>query len=284
MYLRSPLAPLEFGGRTLSFTQPIVMGILNITPDSFSDGGNLRSTKDVLRQAEAMVESGAQILDIGGESSRPGAEPVPLDTELGRVLPVFEALERESFPVILSVDTYKAAVAKAALQRGAAIINDISACTDPKMAETAAKSGAGLILMHMRGTPKTMQKGDLQYDAVKAVACGLSSSAQRAMDAGVHRERIFLDPGIGFGKSTEQNIALTRRLGELGNLGFPIVYGPSRKRFLGEITDRDILDRDRATAAVCALAVEWGAHIFRVHNPAAVLDALTLAARFRQSD
>jgi dihydropteroate synthase len=206
---------------------------------------------------------------------------VPLHTELRRVLPVIERLTRESFPAILSIDTCKAPVAEAALQRGAGIINDISACRDPEMAPTAARHNAGLVLMHMRGTPGTMQQGDLNYDAIAEVTRTLTQASEAAILQGVKPDRIFLDPGIGFGKTLGQNIELTQRLGELGRLGFPLVYGPSRKRFLGEITSRDISDRDRATAAACAIAVGTGAHIFRVHNPEAVTDALALAARFR---
>ncbi len=257
------------------------MGILNVTPDSFSDGGRLSSLADVLRQAASMVEQGAQILDIGGESSRPGSNPVDLATEQRRVLPVMEALHKEALPACLSVDTWKAALAKQALERGATIVNDISALRDPAMAAVTAAHGAGLILMHMRGVPKTMQRGDLRYEVITDIQTTLQRAIHQARQAGVPASHIMLDPGIGFGKTTAQNIQITQSLSELTALGYPIVYGPSRKRFIGELTGQDVTQRDRGTAATCAIAALQGAHIFRVHNPAEVRDALAIGSGFR---
>ena len=257
------------------------MGILNVTPDSFSDGGRLASVSDVLRQAESMISQGAQILDVGGESSRPGSDPVDLATEQRRVLPVMEALHKEKLPACLSVDTWKAALANQALERGATIINDISALRDPNMAGVAAAHQAGLILMHMRGVPKTMQQGDLRYDVITDLQSTLQRAINQARDAGVPTSHIMLDPGIGFGKTTAQNIQITQSLSTLTAWGHPIVYGPSRKRFIGELTGQDVTQRDRGTAATCAIAALQGAHIFRVHNPAEVRDALAIGSGFR---
>lgn len=270
--------------RELSFESPLLMGILNITPDSFSDGGQLTSVDSVLLQANALVAAGATILDIGGESSRPGAAPVSEEEEKARVLPVFEALAKESFPVFLSIDTYKAGVAQEAIDRGACIINDISALQDPEMAPLAARTQAALILMHMRGTPQTMQKGNLEYeDITLEISRFLEKSILKAHEAGIPKSKCMVDPGLGFGKTAEHNLRLTGELNALLELGHPVVYGPSRKRFLGEVTGRKVDDRDRATAAACAIARLAGAHIFRVHNVAEVSDALKMAEAVRQS-
>jgi dihydropteroate synthase len=228
-----------------------------------------------------MVQHGAQILDVGGESSRPGSTPVDLATEQRRVLPVMEALHREGFPACLSVDTWKAALARQALERGAPIVNDISALRDPQMAGVTAAHGAGLVLMHMRGVPKTMQQGDLRYEVITDIRTTLQRAIHQARQAGVPPSHIMLDPGIGFGKTTAQNIQITQSLGALTPLGHPIVYGPSRKRFIGELTGQEVANRDRGTAATCAIAALQGAHIFRVHNPAEVRDALAIGAGFR---
>jgi len=258
------------------------MGILNVTPDSFSDGGQLSSLEATVAQAQALVRDGADILDIGGESTRPGAEGVDVEEELRRVLPVFEALARQDLGVPLSVDTSKAAVAEAALARGAAMVNDVSALGDPRMAATVAAHGASLVLMHMRGEPRTMQRGELHYDdLIGEIRDHLRRALDMARSAGVSPDRLLVDPGIGFGKTTDHNLTLTRRLGDFRTLGVPIVFGPSRKRFLGELTGREVFDRDRATAAVCALAVAAGADMVRVHDVGAVKDAVTLAAAIR---
>jgi len=275
---------ISLAGRQLSFESPLLMGILNITPDSFSDGGQLTNVDSVLQQANALVSAGATILDIGGESSRPGANPVSEDEEKARVLPVLEALAKESFPIFLSIDTYKASVAKAAIERGACIINDISALRDPEMAPLAARTGAALILMHMRGTPETMQKGKLDYnDITSEISTFLELSISKALEAGIPKTKCMVDPGLGFGKTTEHNLKLTGEMDSLLKLECPIVYGPSRKRFLGDVTGHPVTDRDRATAAACAIARLAGAHIFRVHNIAEVSDALKMAEAVRRS-
>ena len=275
---------INLAGRQLSFESPLLMGILNITPDSFSDGGQLTNVDSVLQQANALVSAGATILDIGGESSRPGANPVSEGEEKARVLPVLEALAKESFPIFLSIDTYKASVAEAAIERGACIINDISALRDPEMAPLAARTGAALILMHMRGTPETMQKGKLDYnDITSEISTFLELTISKALEAGIPKTKCMVDPGLGFGKTTEHNLKLTGEMDSLLKLECPIVYGPSRKRFLGDVTGQPVTDRDRATAAACAIARLAGAHIFRVHNIAEVSDALKMAEAVRRS-
>jgi len=261
------------------------MGILNVTPDSFSDGGVLETTAAALQRAQALVEAGAGILDIGGESTRPGAPPVDEATELSRVIPTIEALVREGFDVPISIDTQKPLVAQAAIEAGADIINDVSAFRADGMAAVAAQSGSLVVLMHMRGQPKTMQAKPIHYDdATAEVADYLRERIAFACAAGVSRERIITHPGIGFGKDLEHNLSLTKHLSALTDLGCPVLFGPSRKRFLGEITGRDVNDRDRATAAVCAAAVLAGASILRVHDVGAVSDAVAVAHAIRTAN
>ncbi len=260
------------------------MGIVNATPDSFSDGGILHDANrvdlnGVLFHAYKLVRDGAHILDIGGESTRPGALPVSIDDELARVIPVIEALVAKNLQVALSVDTSKAAIAHAALTAGAHIVNDVTALRDPEMAGVVAIHGAAIILMHMRGEPRTLQT-DVHYDDVtQEVLRELGTAVAKAHKAGI--TRVLIDPGLGFAKHTEHNLQLTRDLKQLTVLG-PVVYGASRKRFLGEITGHNVDDRERATAAACAIAVANGASIVRVHDVAACRDAVRVAAMVRQ--
>lgn len=269
-------------GGALDLDRPVMMGILNITPDSFSDGGALPGVEQAVARAGELLEGGAGVLDVGGESTRPGRpEPVPAKEEIARVVPVIRALRARWPEVPVSVDTAKAATARAALAAGAAIVNDVSALRlDPELAEVVAAEGAGLVLMHSRGALRTMATyDDAAYPdgPVHAVLAELRAALDRAAVAGVAAERIVADPGLGFAKTAEQSILLADRLGALRALGRPILVGPSRKRFLGAMTGRAVHDRDRATAALCALAYERGARIFRVHEPAAVRDALAVA-------
>jgi dihydropteroate synthase len=277
-------SPIAVGPVELHFETPVLMGILNITPDSFSDGGRLDSVAAAVSHARALVAAGALVLDVGGESTRPGAAPVDAATELDRVRPVIEAIRREGLTAAISVDTSKAAVARAALEAGAHLVNDVTALRDPEMVSVVASSGAALIVMHMRGQPRTMQEGPIVYgDVVREVRDALGAAVTRAVAAGVACERILVDPGLGFGKTAAHNLTLTRRLGELAALGRPIVYGPSRKRFLGETTGRAVSEREAATAAACALAVAAGAHVLRVHDVAAVRDAVLVARAVRDA-
>jgi dihydropteroate synthase len=264
------------GGRVL------VMGVLNVTPDSFSDGGAFLNPDAAADRALAMEREGADIIDIGGESSRPGAEPVPLEEELRRVLPVLERL-RGRLRIPISIDTTKAEVAEAALQAGAEIVNDISALRfDPRMGEVVARSGAGLVLMHMRGTPKTMQQDPTYADVVAEVRDFLAQRVEHAVSLGIDRELIAIDPGIGFGKTVEHNLELLRRLPELCELGHPVLVGPSRKSFIGAVLDLPVEERLEGTLAACAVAVVRGADIVRVHDVRAVRRAVDLAVRLRR--
>ncbi len=271
-------APLTFRQLRLDFTRPTLMAIFNVTPDSFSDGGCITNSGDLVARARRQIAAGAAILDVGGESTRPGAEPVDVGSELARVLPAIEALTQAHLPAVISIDTSKAEVARAAIAAGAEIVNDVTALGDPEMGGVVAHAGAGLVLMHMRGQPRTMQEGPIVYDdVVEDVLAFLRLRLARAVAAGVPHERIMVDPGIGFGKNAEHNLSLTKHIGALGSLGCPIVYGPSRKRFLGEITGQPVQERERATAAACALAVYNGAHVLRVHDVGAVHDAVLVA-------
>lgn len=270
---------------SIPLDRPVIFGILNVTPDSFSDGGKFLSPDAALAQADQLLADGAQVLDVGGESTRPGNEPVGAEAELSRVLPVVEALVRRHPAVPVSVDTVKAEVARATLEAGASILNDVSAFRlEPAIAAVAAKGGAGVILMHSRGTVSTMARLDhAEYapDVVSAVTAELGAALDKAISAGVGADHIVLDPGFGFAKTAEQNLLLLDQLPALRPLGRPLLVGPSRKRFLGSVTGRDITDRDAATASACVLAYERGARLFRVHNVAQTRDALAVAEALR---
>ena len=256
-----------------------VMGVVNVTPDSFSDGGLYLDAGNAIEHALELEREGASILDIGGESTRPGANPVSESEELRRVIPVLEALSAAGSRAQLSIDTSKAAVARAALEAGASLVNDVTALRgDPEMAELVAVSGADCCLMHMLGEPRTMQQDPRYDDVVSDIKAFLEERMRFATDHGVAESRIALDPGIGFGKTTEHNLELLRRLDELVALGRPIVIGTSRKSFLGKITARPVEDRIAATIATNVVAYERGARIFRVHDVAPVHDALTITA------
>jgi dihydropteroate synthase len=270
---------------SLDLDRPVIVGILNITPDSFSDGGRLPTIDAALARAQELLDGGATMLDVGGESTRPGRPaPVPAAEEIARVVPVVSALRRRWPKVLLSVDTVKAATAQAALAAGAAVVNDVSALRlDPAMAGVVAAAGAGVVLMHSRGGLSSMATYDeAEYggDVVGGVITELRQAVERATVAGIAAERIVIDPGFGFSKTVDQNILLADQLPALHALGRPILVGPSRKRFLGAVTDRDVSDRDRATAAFCALAYARGARLFRVHDPSAVRDALAVSHAF----
>jgi dihydropteroate synthase len=259
-----------------------MVGILNVTPDSFSDGGALATVDAALARAEAMLAEGVGVLDVGGESTRPGrTEVVGAAEEIARVVPVVSAIARRWPDTLVSVDTFKAEVARAALDVGAAVINDVSGFRlDATMPSVVAAAGAGVILMHSRGDRADVAgagRTDYGGDLVGAVIGELREAVSRAEAAGIGADRIVLDPGFGFSKTAEQNILLADQLGALRALGRPLLVGPSRKRFLGNITGRDVADRDRATAALCALAYARGVRLFRIHDPAAVRDALAVA-------
>lgn len=269
-----PAPVLLMRGRRLVLDRPLVMGVLNVTPDSFSDGGLYLDPGAAVKHALEMVDEGADLIDIGAESSRPGAEPVSEAEELRRLVPVVqEVCRRVAVPV--SVDTTKAVVARQALDAGAAMINDISALeADPAMAGIVAKAGAGLVLMHMQGTPQTMQRAPRYGDIVAEVREFLRRRMQAAVEAGIAADQILLDPGIGFGKNLEQNLILLDRLDAFQSLGRPMLVGASRKAFIGEVLGRRAGDRLLGTAAAVAAAVLRGAGVVRVHDVRAMQDVV----------
>jgi dihydropteroate synthase len=259
----------------IRFARPAVMGVLNVTPDSFSDGGRYLDPGAALDHARRLVSEGADLVDVGGESTRPGAEPVPADEELQRVIPVIEQLP--DIPV--SIDTSKSAVARAATDAGAVFVNDVTALRgDPAMAEVVAQTGADLCLMHMLGEPRTMQDDPRYEDVVAEVAAFLEERLAFAVSQGIPEHRVWLDPGIGFGKTLRHNLELLRRLDEIVALGRPVVVGASRKRFIGALTEKPESERVAGTVAANVMAYERGAHMFRVHDVGATRDALAVAA------
>lgn len=253
------------------------MGVLNVTPDSFSDGGRFPGLDDAFRQAERMAEDGAAILDIGGESTRPGAAEVSARQELDRVLPVIEAI-RSRFGVPLSIDTSKPEVMRAAVSAGAALINDVYALRRDGALAAAAESTAAVCLMHMQGEPRTMQEHPRYDDVVREVGAFLAARAEACEQAGIPRERLLLDPGFGFGKTLSHNLELLANLDRLRDLGLPVLVGLSRKRSLGELTGRPVGERVPAGLAAAVLAAAGGAHIVRTHDVRETVDALKVAA------
>ena len=267
--LRGQLHPprLLLRGQELELRHALVMGILNVTPDSFSNGGRYLEPRQAVEHALWMAEQGADIVDVGGESTRPGAEPVPVEEELRRVIPVIEGIRAKS-DVPISVDTYKAAVAREAIRAGADMVNDVSAGRfDPEMVEVVRSAGVPMVVMHMRGTPRTMQ-WDVRYRSLLGEVVGfLQERVEHLEQRGVDPRAIVVDPGLGFGKSVERdNLVLLKHLGELRALGKPILVGPSRKAFIGHVLGLPVEDREEGTAAAVAVAVMNGANIVRVHD------------------
>ena len=267
---------LDCGERTL------VMGVVNVTPDSFSDGGLHADARAAIDYGLRLVEEGADILDVGGESTRPGSDPLDIGEEVYRTLPVVERLAAEA-GVPVSIDTRKAGVAAVALEAGATIVNDVSAGRDAAMFPLVAAERAGLVLMHMKGEPKTMQESPSYDDVVAEVGDFLRTRLEEAVSLGVERERIAVDPGLGFGKRLEDNYRLMRHVGTFADLGRPVVVGPSRKSFIGSVTGTEVDDRLEGTAGAVAYLAASGAHIVRVHDVRAmarvvkVVDAIRLA-------
>jgi dihydropteroate synthase len=259
------------------------VGILNVTPDSFSDGGEFLEAEAAAARAARMLDEGAAIIDVGGESTRPGSDPVDAEEERRRILPVVEAVLEARPEAVVSVDTYRASTAGAALDAGASLVNDVSALRDPRMAPLVAERGVPVILMHMLGEPKTMQQDPRYDDVVREVRDFLSRKAEEAVAAGIAEEKIILDPGIGFGKTLQHNLLLLKHLDEISSLGFPVLVGASRKGFLGRITGAaDPKERLFATVATTVLAYEGGASLFRVHDVRPNAEALAVAAAVRR--
>lgn len=267
----------QLSRRALSLERPLIMGILNVTPDSFSDGGRFFSLDTAIERAQEMERDGADIIDIGGESTRPNAPAVGVAQELDRVVPVIEALSR-CIQVPISIDTYKAEVARAACAAGAEIVNDVTGLMfDLDMARVTAEADAGVVVMHTRGMPDTMQAETGYDDLMSDVKRYLEQSVARAREAGIADGRIVVDPGLGFGKSVQGNLELIKRLAEFRELGFPILVGPSRKSFVGAVTGRGGGERIFGTAAAVAMSVAHGASIIRVHDVAAMKDVAVMA-------
>ena len=266
------------GRYQLTLNRPHVMGIVNVTPDSFSDGGHYASTERAIAHALALVADGADILDIGGESTRPGATPVPLGEELNRVVPVIQALSKLT-SVPLSIDTYKPEVMRAAIAAGVDIVNDVRALQEESALEIVANSNVGVCLMHMQGMPQTMQQDPTYVDVVAEVIDFLQARQISANQAGISNDRILLDPGFGFGKRTAHNIALIQQLEKIGSLGQPLLVGLSRKSVLGQIIGADDVNvRLHASLAASVIAAMKGAKIIRVHDVKATADALKVVA------
>ncbi|MDX9783362.1 MAG: dihydropteroate synthase [Spirochaetia bacterium] len=255
--------------------KPLVMGIVNLTPDSFFPGSRAPEPEQAVDRALALLAEGADILDFGAESTRPGSAPVGPDEEMGRLIPALRAFRARS-GALVSVDTRRAAVAKAALDEGADIVNDIAALSDPAMASVVARFGAGIVLMHMLGEPSTMQENPVYSDCAAEVAAYLRAAVSKALDAGIARDSIILDPGIGFGKTLEHNLDLIRRLYLVAECGYPVLVGLSRKRFIGQITGKPVEQRLSGSLGAACAAWMGGADIIRVHDVAETKDALAL--------
>jgi dihydropteroate synthase len=266
-------------GQTISFSdRPLLMGIVNVTPDSFFDGGRFLDPQAAVAHAWRLVEEGADLLDIGAESTRPGSVPVEETEERRRLIPVVTAVAK-AVSIPISVDTSKAVVAKAAIDAGAVMVNDVTALRgDSAMVDAIVVSGVGVVLMHMQGTPQTMQKAPQYHDVVEEVEDFLAERVRFALERGVAKNQIMLDPGIGFGKTLAHNLDLLAQLRTFTKLGFPLLVGPSRKGFIGELVEQSVQDRAWGTAGAIALAVEQGAHVLRVHDVAGMKDVVKVAA------
>jgi dihydropteroate synthase len=268
---------IRCGRHTLNLDDPVVMGVLNVTPDSFSDGGRFAALPAALAQAERLAGEGAAIIDVGGESTRPGAAPVAVDEELRRVIPVIEHLvERLAMPV--SVDTSKPEVMRAAIAAGASMINDVTALRTPGAIETVAESEVALCLMHMQGEPRSMQQAPRYTDVLAEVRDFLHGRVARCVEAGISVSRLVIDPGFGFGKTLEHNLELLRRLPELVALGYPVLVGLSRKSMIGKLTGRAEGERLGGSLALATLAVLSGARIVRAHDVGPTIDAIRIVA------
>lgn len=265
---------LRCGRFALALTRPLIMGVVNVTPDSFSDGGRYASADSAVEHGLKLIAEGADILDIGGESTRPGAAPVNAQQELARVMPVIEGLAGAAVP--LSIDTMKVEVMRAAIAAGAAMVNDVNALRSAGALEACVHSRAAVCLMHMLGEPRTMQADPCYDDVLEEVKAFLAERALVAQRAGIARERIVIDPGFGFGKTRSHNLTLLRDLNRLGELGYPVLAGLSRKSVLGKITGQEVVARAPASVAAALIAVQRGASIVRVHDVGATRDALAI--------
>ncbi|MGB2697650.1 MAG: dihydropteroate synthase [Candidatus Zixiibacteriota bacterium] len=258
---------INFGKRKLDLcSHTHLMGVLNVTPDSFSDGGKFLNPQDAVEQALIMAEQGADIIDVGGESTRPGAETIPVDEEIRRVIPVIKEIVKKT-DIPISIDTYKSEVATQALDAGAVMINDISALRfDPEMKKIASRYGVPVVLMHIQGTPRNMQDNPFYDNLIQEISDYLKESVELAENSGIDEEKIIIDPGIGFGKRLEDNLEILKKLNKLNSLGKPILVGLSRKSFIGKVLDLPLGERLEGSLAALAVAIQNGAKILRVHD------------------
>jgi dihydropteroate synthase len=271
---------LRCGRFTLPLDRPLLMGVVNVTPDSFSDGGRFRDPEAAAAHARRLVEQGADLIDVGGESTRPGAAPVSEQEELDRILPLLEKLRGLEKPV--SIDTRRPSVMRAALAAGASMINDVRALTEPYAHEAVATTGCAVCLMHMKGDPRTMQHSPHYDDVTREVKAFLKDAVRKAMFAGIGRDRIVIDPGIGFGKTSAHNLALLRDLGQLKDIGVPVLVGVSRKSLIGAVTGRPVEERLAGSLAMALLALLGGATILRVHDVRETKDVIAVWEAFKQ--
>ncbi len=276
------VVPFADGARLELGTRTAVMGVLNVTPDSFSDGGRYLTPREAVAAAARMAEEGADVVDVGGESTRPGAEPVPEQEQVRRVIPVIEAIKRE-LGVRLSVDTTKASVARRALEAGADMINDVSALSDPGMIRLVRESRVPVVVMHMRGNPRTMQLDTHYVDVLSSVVGFLRKTVERAVASGVADDKILVDPGLGFGKSAAGNLKILRDLPTLRSIGRPILIGASRKSFIGAVLDVPVSERLEGSLAAAALAAWQGAHVIRAHDVAATVRVVRMVDAIRNA-
>jgi dihydropteroate synthase len=274
---------MRIGARLFEGPGPFLMGVVNATPDSFSDGGRFLEPEAAIARALCLAEEGADLVDVGGESTRPGAAPVPAAEEIRRVVPVVEGLRSRGFPLPISVDTSKGEVARAALAAGADLVNDVTGLSDPELAGAVARAGVPVVLMHMRGTPADMQARASYRDVVEDVGAELEAALARAGAAGIAAGRTILDPGIGFAKTAEQSVELLARVGELRLLGRPLLVGPSRKSFIGRITGAPAAERVAGTLAAVTACVLAGVELLRVHDVAPSRQAALVAAALRDA-
>lgn len=281
------LAPLRIGNRIFDWREiPYFMGVLNVTPDSFSDGGRFFSVNSAIIRVKELLEEGADIIDVGGESTRPFADPIPLEEEIKRVVPVIKAIKQDFPEAIISVDTYKSRVAERALEEGAHLINDISAGTfDPRMIEVIRDYQCPYVIMHIKGTPKTMQINPEYKNVVEEIKDFLSKRIEFLVEKGVRFENIIIDPGLGFGKTLDHNVEILRKIDEFFKLGRPVLLGHSRKSFIGTLTNRpDPLKREGGTVGVSFWAYLKGIHILRVHRVDLSKDAIMMFRLLKQQE
>lgn len=274
---------MQIGARLFEGPGPFLMGIVNVTPDSFSDGGRFLEADAAAALALRLAEEGADLVDVGGESTRPGAPSVEAGEEMRRVVPVIERLRARGFPLPISVDTSKGTVARAALAAGADLVNDVSGISDPDLGRAVADARVPVVLMHMRGTPADMQSRAVYRDVAAEVAAELEGAIARAVAAGIPRERTILDPGIGFAKTAEQSVELLARIDELRDLGRPLLVGPSRKSFIGKTTGAPVGERVPGTLAAVTACVLAGVELLRVHDVAPCRQAALVAAALREA-